>query len=181
MQRPYLDIAGSPIEVEVAALDIAVVRKLVNHLLFGGFLVYVGHNYDPAFHSCRGIQARISSCCFHERQSFMACLHFAARAPLSSASASVRDSNLPVLTPSDAGPLPRGSKPRPLRLTFGSVKHAKRERISELRRGQKSRSQGKDVPSSISTSSTTREDGPSSILTSIDDIAEVPACDYDSR
>ncbi len=57
MQRPYLDIAGSPIEVEVAALDIAVVRKLVNHLLFGGFLVHVGHNYDPAFHSCRGIQA----------------------------------------------------------------------------------------------------------------------------
>ena len=104
----------------MAALDHAKVRELVNDLVFGRLFVHVGHDDDPSFHSCRVEKeaSRVSESYSVVVIRLRIHSHLTARAPLSVVSTSV--SKLPVFTPSDAAPFPRGSKPLPLRLTFGS-------------------------------------------------------------
>jgi len=44
-----LDVACPSIEIEMTALDLAKVGKLVQYILLGRFLVYIGHQDDPSF------------------------------------------------------------------------------------------------------------------------------------
>jgi hypothetical protein len=50
-KSPHLDVSCSPIEIEVQVFYLPELGKLVGHILFRGFLVYIGDEDDPPLDS----------------------------------------------------------------------------------------------------------------------------------
>ena len=48
----YLDIASTPVEIEMAALDIAKVCEFIDDFLLCRFFVYIGHHDHPSLDGC---------------------------------------------------------------------------------------------------------------------------------
>lgn len=50
--RAHLDVARTSIEIEVAALDVAEIKKFVHDVFLGRLFVHVGHDNDPSLYGC---------------------------------------------------------------------------------------------------------------------------------
>lgn len=59
MGEAYLDIASSPVEIEVEIFDLPKFSELVCHVLFGSLFVNISYQNNPTFHSYGKVAARL--------------------------------------------------------------------------------------------------------------------------